>query len=561
MEKEYVVTLKKKDDLDVFYDDMETSGGSEYIPDRVVDVYKRRANSRNTHYILTEEEAEALKKDPRILSVSLTPEELGVIVRPFWSQQSDNFQRSITQASSHVNWGLLRSSIKSNIPNWGESNPNQSATVYCSDEGRNVDVVISDGMVDPSHPEFAINVDGTGGSRVIQYNWLQHRSVVEGLPNSNYIYAPYADLTNADRRNDNAHGIHVAGTVAGNRQGFARQANIYNINPYGSDINNINTIYHIDYIREFHRTKPINPLTGRKNPTIVNMSWGYRIFGPTPSSLTRVFYNGVMYEGPFTSYTYFQLWQQFNLTSPSGSVGPIYLMYRYAAVDADIQDAINDGIIMVGAAGNNCSRMDTLNGSYYNSYAEWSGSSFGSYFYQRGSTPSSASNVICVGSLDSYVYDAIESKSSFSNFGRRVDIFAPGHDIQSSMILTNPSSPPPTDPRSSSHYLQKYNGTSMASPQVCGVLACLMERYPNIKQEDAVNFLTENFNSLNNIANPLNDLYYSIEDTPNRLLYNFQERKYGNAIGRPDDGNAYPSLSRGLRKNKNAKYPRVKVNR
>jgi len=51
--KEYVVTLKKYEDLDDFYEDMESPGGSVYIPDRRVDVVHRRPLSRNTHYWLT----------------------------------------------------------------------------------------------------------------------------------------------------------------------------------------------------------------------------------------------------------------------------------------------------------------------------------------------------------------------------------------------------------------------------------------------------------------------------------------------------------------------------
>ena len=58
--KDYIVTLKNKNDLDNFYDDMETPGGNLYIPDRSVEVADRRKISRNTHYYLTAEEAEVI---------------------------------------------------------------------------------------------------------------------------------------------------------------------------------------------------------------------------------------------------------------------------------------------------------------------------------------------------------------------------------------------------------------------------------------------------------------------------------------------------------------------
>ena len=70
--------------------------------------------------------------------------------------------------------------------------------------------------------------------------------------------------------------MHVAGTVAGNTQGWARHANIYNLNPYSTG-NTQNSSYYgqkYDYIRAFHKFKPINPATGVKNPTIVNGSFG-----------------------------------------------------------------------------------------------------------------------------------------------------------------------------------------------------------------------------------------------------------------------------------------------
>ena len=41
---------------------------------------------------------------------------------------------------------------------------------------KDVDAVIVDGHVNPDHPEFAVNVDGTGGSRVNQFNWFQYKS-------------------------------------------------------------------------------------------------------------------------------------------------------------------------------------------------------------------------------------------------------------------------------------------------------------------------------------------------------------------------------------------------
>ena len=65
---------------------------------------------------------------------------------------------------------------------------------------------------------------------------------------------------------------------AGNTQGWARDANIYNINfhPAGSGYGgNSWDEYLWDYVRYFHKNKPVNTSTGRRNPTIMNNSWGY----------------------------------------------------------------------------------------------------------------------------------------------------------------------------------------------------------------------------------------------------------------------------------------------
>ena len=53
---EYIVTCRSYEDLQSLYDDMETEGGSLYIPNRAVELLNRREVSRNTHYKLTEEE-------------------------------------------------------------------------------------------------------------------------------------------------------------------------------------------------------------------------------------------------------------------------------------------------------------------------------------------------------------------------------------------------------------------------------------------------------------------------------------------------------------------------
>jgi subtilisin family serine protease len=106
-----------------------------------------------------------------------------------------------------------------------------------------------------------------------------------------------------------------------------------------------------------------------------------------------------------------------------------------AALDLAVQNVINDGVVMAVAAGN--SNVDACN-----------------------SSPARAVNAITVGSTTT-----TDARSSFSNIGTCVDIFAPGSSITSAWI-------------GSTTAISTISGTSMASPHVAGVAAVLLGRFP-----------------------------------------------------------------------------------
>lgn len=163
--KEFIVTLKNREELDGFYAEMEAPGLFEFIPDREVVCVKRRPISRNTHYLLTLEEAEKLKQDPRVESVSLNYVELGLEVIPH-ATQTANFNRSSTMEVGHVNWGLYRSSNSTNDAGWSDigGNANKNATIDLPVTGDGVDVIVVDEIMYPDHSEF--------GNRAQQYDWF-----------------------------------------------------------------------------------------------------------------------------------------------------------------------------------------------------------------------------------------------------------------------------------------------------------------------------------------------------------------------------------------------------
>ena len=547
-QKEYVVTLKNKDDLDEFYDDMETPGGNLYIPDRKVEVVNRRVVSRNTHYMLTEEEVTEVRNDPRVESVSLTPEEMGMIVTRFYTQTNSNFDKSPTEDANDINWGLLRVFEGAQRAGWGTDGvTNQSGTVNVNASGKNVDVIIVDGHFDPSHPEYAVNADGTGGSRVNQFNWFSITDQVTGGTNAIYSYTPY-DNGATNLTNDNSHGSHCAGTACGNTQGWARNANIYNINPYGTNPNSLNALTLFDYIRVWHNNKLVNPETGRTNPTITNNSWGYSFQVPI-SNITQVNYRGVTdTNAPFSANTLLAYGiAVFNIQGTLTAVIPA----RYPALEADIQDAINDGVLMVGASGNDYTKIDISGGQDYNNTVSTSSNT---YSYHQGSAPCSADNFICVGNIGT---ESQEYKNMSSNCGPRVDIHAPGTDIQSS-VNSGTSYGGFVDPRdgTNTYYLAKITGTSMASPQVCGVLACALEIYPFMTQAQAREYVINYAKSgqITDTGGGPTD-YTSLQGAPDRYLYHNQER--------PDNGALYPGSNFWIKDSTNYKklYPRVRTRR
>lgn len=549
-EREYVISLHDYNELDSFYQDMETSGGNLYIPGRAVPVHNRRPISRNTHYLLTDEEATLIRSDPRVLAVELSIGEQGLEFGSSWSQTSSFWNKSnlVSNTNTYVNWALLRCTAGAQIANWGSNGTvNQVSTVKTTSSGQGVDIVMVDGHMDPTHPEFASNFIGTGPSRVVQFNWFSLNPLVNGTAAGNYVYAPYVDPLYpdnngdglSDRNTDNDHGCHTTGTAAGSSQGWARGASIYNFSPYAT--NPSYTPYYMDYIRAWHRTKAANQYTGIKPPTISNHSYGlFRQANIT--NITTVVYQGVTHTGPFTAN---QL-QAFGIYSTGGFTRtPV----RNSSVEIDFQDAINDGIIIVGAAGNEYTKISSPSSNLaddYNNYFIESG--VGIWYYNRG-TITAATNVITVGAINMLVNEA---KTAFSNCGPRVDIYAPGDYIMSS--INSSDGVYATDQRNTAYHQAKYSGTSMAAPQVTGVIACLAETWPNITQAQALAHLIKHsqLGQMTATSGGPTD-FTDLQGSANRYLYYYKER--------PETGQVYPKVNQGTRQPIGMLYPRAKIYR
>lgn len=478
-ELEFIITVKPDVDIDLFYDDMESLYGDTEIPDRIVECAYRRPISRSTHYYLSPEEAARVALDSRVESIQLTFEALGHKIVPLGIQQNGNFNKSSTQTATDLNWGLLRSYERNPRANWGsDGTDNINATIELDNIGRNVDVVIMDGHIPQGHPEFAVNTDGTGGDRLNRFNWFQYNQEVRGQAAGTYVY----DFkVGAD--DDNNHGSHVAGIACGNTCGWARGSNVYNISPYTTSTDNNYTNYFYDminYVRVWHQNKAVNPKIGRKNPTIVNMSFGMTSAANLDTFADRIVYQGVTYTRPAGGWTNINK-INFGLIAQSGTNSLWYA--RDSSLDADVVDAINDGIIFVGAAGNFYMYNDSTTGANYNNSIQnyYLNLIYLDYYYMRGPSPSAAQGVIHVSAVDSTV---AERKADYSNAGPRTDVFAAGTNIMSSYYTGGIA-----DPRNASYQKYKLTGTSMATPQVTGLLACALEIYPAMTPAQALDYI------------------------------------------------------------------------
>ena len=497
-EKVYIVTLYKHEDLEQFYNEM--SG---------FHLVMKRPMSRNTHYKMTEEQAEKLRQDPRVWDVQLPPKERGMtmgrdavnyneysINGNFWKDDTVNVP---TVTDTDRQWGQIhcagdpaqRGKNQFGRISDGGTYEQVVDTVNVFNDGKHVDVVICDDPVSIDCGEWFSPTSNT--TRFVQYDWYTELNTLVGTIDDDGQSLPSAPYPNYfdNATNTESHGTHVAGTVAGQYYGWAREANIYSMQVL-SNVANTGTpvpdLLIFDYLRAFHRSKPVNPDTGIKNPTITNHSWGYsydlaQILEKASldlADITQVIYRGTTYNSgnPNPSgWTWAGLEADFGFAPNKMKINA-----DNASTNADVEDAIAEGIVVISAAGNNnfyCVPDGDVDRDNRVSFG------FGNLFYNRGSSPSNSDNTISVGSLANHHEFR---RSTFSNFGPDIDVFAPGNNILSAF---NSAGLADTKYGGAPNYFYPIQGTSMASPQVAGVLACLATGKERFTQEHARKYLAD----------------------------------------------------------------------
>jgi subtilisin family serine protease len=208
----------------------------------------------------------------------------------------------------------------------------------------------------------------------------------------------------------NGHGTHVAGTVGGSTYGVAKNVTLVAVRVLDSQGNGTDSgvIAGIDFVTSNH-------VAGQ--PAVANMSLG----GGASSAL-----------------------------------------------DAALNNSINDGVTYAVAAGNETQNACNV-------------------------SPARVPAAITVGSTTTS-----DARSSFSNFGTCLDLFAPGSSITSAW-------------RTSDTAINTISGTSMASPHVAGVAALFLETNPTASPATVAAAII-NSSTPNKVTNPGTG-------SPNRLLF------------------------------------------
>lgn len=291
-----------------------------------------------------------------------------------------------------------------NVLSWGLNRIDQRTTALSSaasydfsEDGGGVTAYILDSGVNASHPEF--------GGRVLEgWSYRSSSTALSSYRNSlaDYVANPnngieactqdgshtvdpatFDNPTNIDgsdkgQTDNDGHGTHVAGIIGGDTTGVAKSVSIVPVRSLDSCGNGTTTMINegLDWILNHH-------LAGER--AILNLSVGFAS--------------------------------------------------QISSVDNRITSLMNEGVVVVAAAGNDASSA-------------------------CGTTPAATLGTISVGASTS-----TDGESSFSNYGQCVDIFSPGSSITSAFPYLS----------GTDNTYATLSGTSMAAPFISGAIVRFLQ--------------------------------------------------------------------------------------
>jgi subtilisin family serine protease len=112
-------------------------------------------------------------------------------------------------------------------------------------------------------------------------------------------------------------------------------------------------------------------------------------------------------------------------------------------------------------------------------------------------SPASTPSAICVGATTTNA-QGVDQRSSFSNYGNCVTVFAPGSNIYSCGIASNSA-------------YSTLSGTSMACPHIAGLSAMILHDQPHLTPAGVKNEVLNsgNWDQISNPSSPNNCIGYN----------------------------------------------------
>jgi hypothetical protein len=547
------------------------------IPDRQVICTdsKEHSATRGT-YELTENEVAEIAVHPHVKWIELSPvDNPDSYPKPQFATK--RFKKNVKFYRNVLGSGISTSSptaAELDRSNYGVARPTvRQSGAFFSDNvydidvqegdvsftltGKNVDIIIQDCGVLQYHPEFIdangqsrvrdIILDGpyyidpdyfisneytttradgrVTGSEVESRAWwtnssnrsAQFQSEGSISVSSNYTEArSMGGSLNGANTLTSGHGTACASLAAGKNFGNAFEANIWNMPGIGDNVS-MGPETNYDAMKIWYRNKPINTATGRKNPTVINGSWGYQAGFESGDNVNYKFRGST---GTFTgnAATSDQVTAMKNglksqiVVSGSAIECSWSSSSRSNSTDTAADELMAEGVIYVAAAGNNNQRLgigandpDRLNymdDDYFNSgdprsefpgvacpcnHRDWMNPQGIGFDESKDFHP-----VVCVGALeDTLTAYGGEYKASYSNNGPGIDVWAPADETLAAG--TNGISGYIDYERydDSNFYDTSFSGTSAASPVACGIIALFLEANPTANSRAVHNWLKD----------------------------------------------------------------------